>query len=102
MTMKRQLRVGDSGIHGKGLFAAVDIKAGTLLGVCQSRPTREPTPYTLWLDEDTLVDVTCRLRFINHNKSPNVIYYDDLSVVSLRDIKAGEELTHDYGEAWAE
>ena len=98
--MKRRLRVGDSGIHGKGLFATVDIKADTLLGVCQSKPTGEPTPYTLWLDNGKMVDVICRLRFINHHKSPNVIYYDDLSVVALRDIKAGEELTHDYGDEW--
>ncbi|GAB3278012.1 hypothetical protein GCM10027297_14640 [Parahaliea aestuarii] len=94
------MRVGESGIHGKGLFATVDIKADTLLGVCKSKPAREPTPYTLWLDGGKMVNVTCRLRFINHHKSPNVIYYDDLSVVALRDIKAGEELTHDYGEEW--
>jgi SET domain-containing protein len=41
------------------------------------------------------------LKYINHHNAPNVSYYDDLSVVALRDIQAGEELTHDYGEEWA-
>jgi hypothetical protein len=55
----------------------------------------------LWLDDDVLVNVTCDLKYINHSKKPNVAYYDDLSVVALKDIKAGQELTHDYGDEWA-
>jgi SET domain-containing protein len=31
-----------------------------------------------------------------------VAYYDDLSVVALRNIEPGEELTHHYGEDWIE
>ena len=28
--------------------------------------------------------------------------YHDLRVIALRDIEAGEEITHDYGVAWEE
>lgn len=99
--MKKKLVIKKSYIHGKGLFTTVKLKEGTLVGYCKSTPVAEPSPHTLWLDNEKLVEVTCKLKYINHHKAPNVSYFDDLSVVALRDIKAGEELTHDYGEEWA-
>jgi len=92
-------KVGTSEIHGQGLFAAKPIRKGATLGICKTATTRLPGEHTLWLDKGP-VDVTCDLRFINHSKSPNVAYYDDLTVVSLRNIELGEELTHDYGKDW--
>jgi hypothetical protein len=100
-TLKKNLVIKKSYIQGKGLFTTVDLKEGTLVGYCKSIPVDEPSIHTLWLENQTLVDVTCKLKYINHHKAPNVAYYEDLSVVALRDIQAGEELTHDYGEEWA-
>jgi hypothetical protein len=98
--VKKKLRVRKSGISGRGLFASKKIRRGVVLGVCKTRQTETPNDYTLWTSTGPL-DVVCRLRFINHSVSPNVAYYeDDLSVVALRNIKAGEELTHDYGDDW--
>lgn len=97
--MKNKLVVKSSKIHGKGLFTSVDLRQGTLLGYCNAVPVTDISPYTLWVG-DELYDVTCRLKYINHAADPNVIYYDDLSVFTLRDIKAGEELTHHYGDEW--
>nr|WP_256489393.1 SET domain-containing protein [Pleionea sp. CnH1-48] len=56
--------------------------------------------YTLWLDSGK-VDVTCDLKYINHSKKPNVAYYEDLSVVALKNIRVDDELLHDYGEEWS-
>jgi SET domain-containing protein len=42
----------------------------------------------------------CKLRHINHSDSPNAVYYDSLEVCALRDIQAGEEITHHYGADW--
>ena len=42
------------------------------------------------------IEVLCRFRYINHADDPNACYYDDFSVVALRDIWPGEEITHDY------
>ena len=56
--------------------------------------------HTLTLADGAQVDVCCDLKYINHGRPANVIYYDDLSVVALRDIQAGEELLHDYGDEW--
>lgn len=98
--MKSSLKVKNSGIHGKGLFASKKIEKGTLLGSCKTKKTREEGLYTLTLDEQTQVDVTCKFKYINHSKLPNVAYYEDLSVVALQNISAGDELTHDYGDEW--
>ena len=98
--MKKKLKVLESAIHGSGLFAHKKIVVGTILGICETKPTDEVSDYTLWIENDETVDVTCPLKYINHSKSPNVAYYDDLTVVALRNIKKDEELTHDYGSEW--
>lgn len=97
--MEPGLRVGDSGIHGRGLFATEAIQKGTVLGSCRTRKTKIESEYTLWVDKGP-VDVVCRLKYINHSATPNVAYYSDLSVVALKNIKAGQELTHNYGKDW--
>lgn len=99
------VEVRQSSRHGYGLFAKTSIVANTQLGQCKTIPTAkgdEDGLYVMWLDDDGdhLVTVLCDLRFINHGRPANVSYYDDLSVCTLRDIKAGEELLHDYGDAW--
>ncbi len=98
--MKRSLKVLESAVHGKGLFASNPIKKGVIIGYCRARRARSPGNHTLWVDEQTMWDIVCRLRYINHSKRANVCYFDDLSVVAMRDIQAGEELLHDYGEDW--
>lgn len=98
--LKHTVKARDSGIHGKGLFATVPIANGAVIGFCKAQPTSISGPYTLSTDEGDML-VTCRLRFINHSPQPNVVYYDDLSVVALRDILPGDELTHDYGADWS-
>ena len=40
------------------------------------------------------IEVQCIFKFINHKKRANACYYDDLTVVALRNIKKGEEITH--------
>jgi SET domain-containing protein len=88
--------VTTSNIHGKGLFARKRIKAGTLIGQIEARPTTTDGPYVLWLTQHQAVEVQCQLKYINHSVEPNAIYYDTLEVVALRDIKRDEEITHNY------
>lgn len=94
--------VQTSDIHGKGLFARQRLPAGTVLGVLKTKPARRNGPYVLWLDDDgeERHRVLCELRYINHGRPANVAYYDDLTVVTLKAVKAGQELLHDYGEDW--
>ncbi len=95
-----KVRVGRSAIHGKGLFAAATIREGEVLGHLETRPASEDGPHVLWCDDGQGHEVLCDFRYINHSPDPNVAYYEDLTVVALRDIEPGEELTHHYGDEW--
>jgi len=93
-------KVKNSAIHGKGLFAQCNIKKDTILGALKCKPTLKDGPYVLWVNEKLSVRVECNLKYINHNAKPNACYYEDLQVVALKNIKKGEEITHDYGDEW--
>ena len=88
--------VNDSKIHGMGLFARVDIPKNTIIGIIQGKPCKRDGAHVIWLSETQGFKVSCNLKYINHADKPNACYYDDLTVVALRKIKADEEITHDY------
>lgn len=91
--------VKESPLHGRGLFATKHIPEDTVIGrlVAEPAPDHElDGPYILWVDGDKPVRVTCDMRFVNHSDMPNAAYFDDLSVMSLRDIEPGEEIVHNY------
>ena len=91
--------VKESPLHGRGLFATTRIASDTVIAwlVTEAAPDDElDGPYVLWVNGEEPVRVTCDMRFINHGDEPNAAYYDDLSVMALRDIQPGEELLHNY------
>ncbi|MDH3220973.1 MAG: SET domain-containing protein [Gammaproteobacteria bacterium] len=94
--MIKNTYVAQSGIHGKGLFASSLISSGTIIGWLQGRPCREDGCHVLWISQTQGIEVICDLKYINHSDRPNACYYDDLSVVALRDIQPDEEITHNY------
>lgn len=94
------LEVRKSDIHGKGLFASGVIKKGEQLGVVSGRRVQQDGPHVLWVGEGQGLKVSGPLKYINHSNKPNACYYDDLTVMALKNIKAGEEITHYYGEGW--
>jgi SET domain-containing protein len=88
--------IAASGIHGKGLFAAISIRRGAVIGWLSGRPSEHDGPHVLWVGAREGIEVTCDFRFIKHADNPNACYYDDLSVVALRDLEPGDEITHNY------
>ncbi len=88
--------VQDSPIHGKGLFANALIAEGAIIGNLQGQHVTADGPHVLWLDEAHGFRVDNDMKYINHSLLPNAAYYDDLTVVALRDIQPGEEITHNY------
>ena len=88
--------VADSEIHGKGLFAAVDIKKNTVIGELLGTPTREDGTYVLWLTKKLGLRLKNDLRFINHDSKANC-ELTDVDVVTVKKIKKDDELLHDYG-----
>ena len=75
-------------IHGKGLFAKTAIADGEVIGWLNGKPCSTDAAHVLWISERQGIEVLCDLRYINHSDDPNACYYDDLSVVALRDIEA--------------
>ncbi len=97
--MPKSTYVAASSIHGLGLFAAKKIKKDSIIGWLESKPSDVDGCYVLWVTDSKGIEVLCDLKYINHSDRPNACYYDDLSVVALRDIDADEEITHNYGSA---
>ena len=95
-TVAKLTYLDKSPIHGRGLFARADIPKDTILGTLQGKLCHHDGEYVLWLSKSEGFEVSCEFRYINHAKSANACYYDDLTVVALRNIKAHEEITHDY------
>lgn len=105
--------VKGSKIHGYGIFASTDIpKDKTIMKIqgevisgeeCERREDEEDNVYIFWLDDETYVDTanTKKIRFINHNCDYNCEVEEDedggLMLVADKPIKAGDELTIDYG-----
>jgi len=98
--MSKKIYAGESGIHGRGLFAGQTIKAGELIGKVKRKRAKKDGPHVLWVSEDEGYQVDGLLKYINHSLKPNAAYYDDLTVVALKNIPKDVEITHNYGDDW--
>ena len=102
MSVYRLTYVMDSGIHGKGLFAKEDIKSNTYLGEYEGPEAKRNGSHVLWVfDDDKVVGRSGRnkLRYLNHCSECSA-EFDGFELYSACDIKAGEEITINYGEDW--
>lgn len=115
-TNGRRYIVRRSKIHGKGIFALMDIPKGTrLMEYLGERITHreadrryaaehENSPHTMLfaVDDKTVIDATRRgnsARFINHSCAPNCEAIEEdgrIFIETIKKIPAGGELTYDY------
>lgn len=122
--MSRRFSARRSAIHGRGVFALVDIPAGSVLLEYRGRLLRHAEADDLYgdsvesghtflftLNDEYVVDGNVggnSARWINHSCEPNcqALVYPDAGgdpardriwIEALRDIAAGEELGFDYG-----
>jgi hypothetical protein len=122
--MSRRIQQRRSRIHGNGVFAAADIPAGARLveykGLRRTHADADERygdsldtghTFLFTLNDDYLIDANVDgnvARWINHSCAPNcqAVLEEDpkgnpqrdrVFIESLRDIKAGEELTYNYG-----
>lgn len=100
-----------SQINGIGVFATHDILKGTILfsGThVQRKMNRKdiPTeffPYCIWLNDE---ECMCPERFdrieigwyLNHSNEPNVSIISGAKMITINDIKAGDEIFINYNE----
>ena len=115
---RRRLQVRRSGVHGKGVFAVVDLAAGEMLieytgeviswAEALRRHPHDPAQpnhtFYFHIDDGHVIDGGVggnSSRWINHSCHPNCEAEEDarkrVFIHALRDIKAGEELFFDYG-----
>ncbi|MEO7148513.1 MAG: SET domain-containing protein-lysine N-methyltransferase [Rhodanobacteraceae bacterium] len=120
--MTRRLIVRRSPIHGNGVYAATDLPADTTLIQYKGRVITHAQADRLYgegadtghtflftLNDTYIVDANVggnAARWINHGCAPNCRAYieeddgrkkDRVMIETLRAIRAGEELTYDYG-----
>lgn len=98
-----------SPIHGRGLFAKKPIKKGEIAGIRTGhivdkkifeksaiKGSEAQIAENFYLVALTPQEYEDTLLFVNHSCQPNLGFKGDVVLVSLRDIKKGEELTADY------
>lgn len=102
------LKVKKSGISGKGVFAASDIKAGETICFMEGEkislqelgrrlhknPEKEGD--ALQIDDETYIDMEEEFRCINHSCNPNAGIRKEKELFALRNIKKDEEIFYDY------
>ena len=103
--------VRESPIHGRGLFATANIDKGEIVAVkgghiVTGEQLREITPrlgpVEIQIGDDLFIaPVTDEERegsmlYSNHSCDANLGLRGEITFVAMRDIRAGEELTHDW------
>ncbi|PYK37070.1 MAG: SET domain-containing protein-lysine N-methyltransferase, partial [Verrucomicrobia bacterium] len=104
--------VRESKIHGRGLFAKASIAKDDVVAVkgghIVDRETlrREITPrlgpVEIQIDDDLFIapvndeERELSMLYSNHSCDPNLGMRGEITFVVMRDIRAGEELTHDW------
>ncbi len=106
------IHVRNSIIEGRGIFVSVDVPKDSLImkiegevidgNECEYREEKDNNVYIFW-NGDNFIDTSNspKIKYINHDCTPNCIVDDrdefSLNLIAACDIKAGEELTIDYG-----
>jgi hypothetical protein len=104
--------VRESKIHGRGLFATtgiakneiVAVKGGHIVDRKTLREKISPVlgPVEIQIDDDLFIapvteeERELSMLYLNHSCDPNLGMRSEIIFVAMRDIHAGEELTHDW------
>ena len=104
--------VHESKIHGHGLFAIADIAKDEIVAVKGGHIVDGKTlgdkirpvlgPVEIQIDDDLFIAPVTEaerdwsMLYLNHACYPNLGVRGEITFVAMRDIRAGEELTHDW------
>jgi uncharacterized protein len=109
--LSKKTAVKPSAIHGKGLFAIAPIGKGEVVCVKGGhiftrehlhRITARLGPAEVQISDDLFIGPLSEeeregsMIFSNHSCDPNIGVQGQIVFVAMRNIKAGEELTHDW------
>jgi len=96
----------DKGIEGFGVFAKKPIRSGETILVFGGKEIVNPRTdnYILQTGKNKYMRVNGRERFVNHSCNPNSGLKNSTTLVAIRDISKGDEITFDYstcvGDEW--
>lgn len=114
---KKRYAVRSSGIHGRGVFATIKIRKGTVIleykgqrvswDEALERPDSDPDDsahtFLFEIEDGRVIDARVRgnaARWINHSCDPNCRTFEDekgrVFIEAKRKIQKGEELSYDY------
>ncbi|HUP90409.1 MAG TPA: SET domain-containing protein-lysine N-methyltransferase [Longimicrobiales bacterium] len=85
--------IRESPIHGKGFFARVAISTGEVVAV---KGGHVMTAKDLFIGPVSAEERDGAMVYTNHSCEPNIALQGQIVFVAMRDIAAGEELTHDW------
>jgi hypothetical protein len=104
--------VRESKIQGRGLFAIADIAKNEIVAVkgghiVDGKTLREKIaprlgPVEIQIDDNLFIapvsdeERELSMLYLNHSCDPNLGMRGEITFVGIRDIRAGEELTHDW------
>jgi uncharacterized protein len=104
--------VRESKIHGRGLFATADIAKDEIVAVkgghivdrktLRENITPQLGPVEIQIDDDLFIapvigeEQEGSMLYSNHSCDPNIGMRGEITFVAMREIRAGEELTHDW------
>jgi len=110
LSLKTEVR--ESKIHGRGLFAIADIAHDEIVAVkgghiVERKTLREKItpllgPVEIQIDDDLFIAPVTKeehelsMLYSNHSCDPNLGVRGEITFVARRNIRAGEELTHDW------
>jgi uncharacterized protein len=108
----QKTKVRESKIHGRGLFAIADISKNEIVAVkgghvidrktLREKITTVLGPVEIQIDDNLFVAPVSKeerelsMLYLNHSCDPNLGVRGEITFVAMRDICAGEELTHDW------
>lgn len=91
----------ETGLYGKSLFTKKSFKKDEVVFVAFGPLIEAATLYTIPVSKDLKIDPTVPegnlSQFICHSCDPNLGIKNRTMFVAFKDIKAGEEITIDYG-----
>ena len=104
--------VRESKIHGRGLFAIADIAKDEIVAVkgghiVDGKTLREKItprfgPVEIQIGDDLFIapvtddERELSMLYLNHSCDPNLGVRGEITFVAMREIRSGEELTHDW------
>jgi uncharacterized protein len=105
-------KVSESKIHGRGLFATSDIAKDEIVAVKGGHIINRETlhrqvtpllgPVEIQIDDDLFITPVTKeerelsMLYSNHSCDANLGIRGEITLVAMRDIRMGEELTHDW------